>query len=288
MPRVGKPEFRKASKTWFITWSQCDVSKEAILELIKSKGTLVDYVVAQEDHKEADDQGCVGKHIHAAFKYNRKVNVTSARAFDIQGHHPYIELGAIRSYADTRNYCMKDGDYLTNSTLAPFDHFNGHNYLKRLADYEAQRTYLEKQKAKEPVWPIILPDGKTEWAPVLKKRGLWIVGPSSANKTRWFRNLFDNNNWIYFEGNDQPYPFENYNKEQVLLFDDRDPTLEQVKQCINIHGRWTSCGKTRFKQYYWKYHESTFYCVMIVLSNHVPVFSNEDTFTTRFDLIHTE
>lgn len=280
MPRAKPSTFRIQSKKFFLTYPRCDLSKETVLEFLRTKGTLVDYVICIEDHKEHDENGGIGTHLHACVVYNRMLNITSERAFDIQEFHPNVQK--TKNHSDARVYCMKDGNFIMNSKVAPFDYLNGHNFIKRKADYDAQTRALEQLTLVDPVWPILLHDRKTEWSPVGKQRGLWLVGDANTGKTTWFREQFDQRNYRYFSANQQPYPFEHYNGEQVLLFDDRDPTLDDIKNCINIHGRSHSVGKSRFQQFYWKYSGTEFYNVMIVLSNHVPVFVNDDAFKARF------
>jgi len=284
MPRSKTTEFRIQSKKFFLTYPRCDLTKEALLEFLKTKGTLVDYVVCIEDHKEDDEHGGAGTHLHACVVYNRMLNITSARSFDFRDFHPHVEK--TKNHSDARVYCMKDGNFIMNSKVAPFDYLNGHNFIKRKADHDAQSRAIEQLTLVDPVWPILLHDRKTQWSPNGKQRGIWLVGDANTGKTTWFREQFDQNNYRYFSANQQPYPFEHYNGEQVLLFDDRDPTLDDIKSCINIHGRSHSVGKSRFQQFYWKYSGTEFFNVMIVLSNHIPVFAEDDAFKARFTVMH--
>jgi len=277
-------EFRVTAKKFFLTWPRCDATKETIRDLLLTKATTKTWMVCREDHKEPDEKGGAGEHLHAVVEYTRKLNIKDARSFDINGFHCHIE--PCKNLSDARHYIMKDGDFIQQTTIAPFDMMNGHNYIKRRADYDAQKADLDGLEAKEAVFPVLLPDGVTQWSPVLKKRGLWIVGPSDSGKSTWFMNTFDKPNYKYFSGKAQPYPFEGLRGEQVILFDDNDPTLEDIKRCITVHGKKQEVGRTRHVSYYWKYNNREMYEIMIVLSNNVPKFSEEDTFKNRFTIVH--
>lgn len=277
-------EFRITAKKFFLTWPRCDATKEVVRDMLLTKATTKGWIVCIEDHKDPDEHGGAGTHLHAVVEYTRKLNIKDPRAFDIGEFHAHIE--ACKNYSDARMYCMKDGDFIQSTVLPVFDVMNGHNYVKRKQDYLAQKADLEAMRAVPPVFPIVLPDGKTEWSPTNKKRGLWIVGAADSGKSTWFMNTFDTPNYQYFVANNQPYPFEGIAGQQVVFFDDNDPTLDDIKTCINVHGKCHPVGRTRHIKYYWKYNNREFYEVMIVLSNRVPVFENDDTFKARFDIIH--
>jgi len=287
MPRSKKQKgFRLATKKFFLTYPRCDLSKEELLDFLKTKGTIEHYIICIEDHKEtADDHGGIGVHLHAGIIYNRRLDIQTDRYFDYKGFHPNIQK--MKNFDETVRYIGKGDDFIQNGTIPPFNIMNGHNYIRRKADHREQTRDLRLKMKKDPVWPIILPDGKTEWAPMDKKRGLWIVGPASARKSTWFDNTFKAKGYRYFRAHRQPYPFEHYEQQQLLVFDDRDPTLGDITDCINMHDDDHSVGVTRNVQYYWRPDGvGEFWCVMIVLSNKIPPFSEDDVFKTRFDLIH--
>lgn len=277
-PEEKKKAFRINAKRFFLTYPRCNIEPTVLLSELRKKGKIVQYVIGKEKHAEEDP--LLGDyHLHACIAYAKKLNIKDDKSFDIMGFHPHVE--SVKNWHQCAAYCSKDGDYIE---AMEFDYSTPDNYRKRKADFDSWKKDRECAQQLEVNWPIVLPDGKTQWAPIGKKRGLWIVGPADSGKTTWFRRTFDTPNYRYFTANAQPYVFENYAEQQVLLFDDRDPTLEQVKACINHHGRQHSVGASRFTQYYWKY-TGDFYCVMIVLSNNVPSFSEDDAFKARFDIL---
>jgi len=125
-----KKEFRVNAKKLFITWSQCEASKEAALELCKRVAFVVNYAIGQEDHapKEGDDHG--GKHLHAAIWFNSKINLTTCNQFILEGRHPHIE--GIKNWKNCTAYCKKDGDFIESHN---FDWDDDDKYCMRKRDY---------------------------------------------------------------------------------------------------------------------------------------------------------
>ena len=81
------------------------------MEFLKKLGMVV-IVVSKEDHHETE-----GKHLHAYGEWNRKVDIRSAKHFDLDGFHPNIgkdksfgKKSAKSSKHDMIKYVTKDGD----------------------------------------------------------------------------------------------------------------------------------------------------------------------------------
>lgn len=71
--------FRLNSKGVFLTYPQCPAPREAVRDMIQSKGLNVEKgLVAQEAHASGD------KHLHAYFKFDKPVNYKDPRCFDIE------------------------------------------------------------------------------------------------------------------------------------------------------------------------------------------------------------
>lgn len=70
-PKQAKQRIRAIG--WFLTWPQCPVTKESALEQLKQTGTLKEWVVAAELHKDE------GKHLHAFIKYDKKTELTPTK-----------------------------------------------------------------------------------------------------------------------------------------------------------------------------------------------------------------
>lgn len=90
-------------KRFFLTYAQCPIDKERMLEHFQSKGELVNYVIGREKHADGN------YHIHACleFKTTQRHNV---RWLDIDNYHPRKDDP--RSWKACQNYTKKDGDFI--------------------------------------------------------------------------------------------------------------------------------------------------------------------------------
>nr|ACO83231.1 C1 [Tomato leaf curl Sulawesi virus] len=111
MPR--QPSFCVSAKNIFLTYPQCSLSKETVLENILGISCPSDKIfirVSQEKHQDGS------LHIHALVQFKGKAKFRNARHFDIshpnssRSFHPNFQ-GA-RSSSDVKSYIQKDGDYV--------------------------------------------------------------------------------------------------------------------------------------------------------------------------------
>ncbi|AUM61624.1 Rep [uncultured virus] len=103
----SKPkEFRLNSQQLFLTYSQCPINLELILNHLKSLVEIDKYIVAQEKHQDGN------LHIHCYLLLKSKLNLKNPRKFDYQEYHPKVE--GCRSYKNVIKYVTKDGNYITN------------------------------------------------------------------------------------------------------------------------------------------------------------------------------
>lgn len=92
-------------KGWFLTYPQCDVSKENALEYFKSIG-ITEGIVCEEKHEDGSP------HLHAYIKLIEPIELKKAPThFDIEGHHGNYQ--AARSWRSVKNYIQKDGNFVT-------------------------------------------------------------------------------------------------------------------------------------------------------------------------------
>lgn len=111
------PGYRLQGKGIFLTYPQCPASREAVRDMIESKGlTIVKGLIAQEEHKSGD------KHLHAYVKFDKPINTVNPRYFDIEfenkAYHGKYEpaksaIGSIKyiSKADPSPLELGDMDY---------------------------------------------------------------------------------------------------------------------------------------------------------------------------------
>lgn len=96
------------SKSFFLTYPRTDVSKNDLLQFLRTKGTIVEYVIGREAHADGTP------HLHAAIKYDKAIRGTT-RMFDFrinadEVRHPNIQ--SPRRFQACKSYCKKDGDFI--------------------------------------------------------------------------------------------------------------------------------------------------------------------------------
>jgi len=109
--------FRFNSQRAFLTYPKCTYTKEDVLSWFEDKfGTLDGFCVSRELHADGTP------HIHAYFKFNRKLNLSSESCFDLvtddneDGYwHPNIQRP--RSDKHVINYVKKDSDYIASANI---------------------------------------------------------------------------------------------------------------------------------------------------------------------------
>lgn len=109
------------------------------------------------------------------------------------------------------------------------------NFVRTRTDNQAYTVYKWKQNREDP-FPYRLITG--EWIlrldPKEKKRHYWIFGPASYGKTRWAQTTFDNKR-VFFAGRDARYPFDAYEGEDIIVYDDITPKLDELLYSSNIY-----------------------------------------------------
>lgn len=106
-----KGTFRINSSQVFLTYPQCTLSKEELLDCIMKtaetilKVSIVQYVIAQEKHEDGSP------HLHAYIKFSKKIDRDGCKLFDYHGFHPNIE-SKIKSINAVKKYVKKDNNYI--------------------------------------------------------------------------------------------------------------------------------------------------------------------------------
>lgn len=117
MPKSTKGGFRCNAASIFLTYAQCDVTKEQALEFFttthRDHADITWGVFASERHEDG------GFHLHVQVVYGRKLNIRDPAYFDIQADledgeqvvfHP--NFSGSRNLKAVGEYCTKDGDYV--------------------------------------------------------------------------------------------------------------------------------------------------------------------------------
>lgn len=93
-------KFRMAAKSFFLTYPQCNCSKEDLKNFLLAKRPTDYILIGQETHKDG------GLHLHCLVSFKKKLNIKSDRFFDFNEFHPNIQ--ATKNPAAVKNYIRKE------------------------------------------------------------------------------------------------------------------------------------------------------------------------------------
>ena len=213
MPK--SPDNRIRSARWFLTYPKCPLTKEVLLDALKEKMEVKEYIVAEELHQDGNP------HLHAYLLLGSQLrwNAKSAPDYwDVDGYHPHVE--ACRSWRCVADYCKKDGDYITNIDLDAA--------RAKKAAHNACLLKLDPKKAVDDGYiglcalPMLL-QAKRAYAnlnavpDVLERDCWWIHGPAGAGKSYACRVAYPG---LYCKPQNKWW--DGYNGETAVLIDDFD------------------------------------------------------------------
>lgn len=230
---------------------------------------------AREQHKGDDGEPSGFHHIHVFAEWINKKNIKSARHFDLSFPPPGDEPAAAAASSEPVDrvyhpnikkcwdaagwlrYISKEGDF--DDSLGKFNILD-HPAGKRKSfhdDHRFTERFLRAESDKHIVWPVVLKcsDGVeyTMLAPDarIKKRHWWIVSPPNSGKSYWINETFAGKKvFVPMKGD---YPFEAYQNEELIIYDDRDQiTFEEFSNVANVYKIETHVyGKARFVAVNW-------------------------------------
>lgn len=272
-------EFRLARKKFFLTFSDVsnsEASKQKLLEFLQSKGRINKCRIGEEPHQNGVP------HFHVYVEYAVRIDTIDVRFFDWMGVHPNIANP--KSRQDTQRvaeYCMKEGNFIGYGEVQVL--CGSHNFLARKRDIEAFNTHCEILQEKDP-FPFFLPNDVKVEAPLKseKKCNYYIQAPSDWGKTHWINLQFDGKK-VYLVAEKSRYPFDTYEGQQVVLFNDWIPCLQMIKHisdCWDI--RVPVYGDTRYCVRYWPKGQRR---VMVILSCADCPYEDCVEFMNRFSII---
>lgn len=233
-----KKEFRMQYKTFGLTYSKCNYTKQEILDHIKTKAQVNDYYIVREDHdpKKPDYDPKYPYHIHAWFNVLNKPNFRGHDYFNINGLRCNIgnkKLSWVYNYLKNNPKKICDKDPLTNIPLTYVELALNGDYegaVKRFInshpkDYLIHKdrieTNIRKLSRKRKRVHIFKDDGRFKdveqgWD---QKKSLLLVGPSGVGKTEWAKTFMHklNKSFIMINHLDG---LKRYNDEDCIIFDD--------------------------------------------------------------------
>lgn len=303
----GAP-FRFQRESVFLTYPRCPAPKEALRDFVNSQCNVRAYAIGRERHSDG------AYHLHAVFKFSSRLRVRDCRFFDLvyEGvrYHPNIRgIGKTKrggsALQRTVEYCIKEGDYIG-------EHINfwksSANFTKNKGDFDNWVAFNERRALREIPWPIALPFSSARRivpSPLPcppctltrpdarnKQRHYWLYGPPDWGKSKWLNEAFAGCK-VYLRGTSRAkYPFDDYNGEQVIIYDDVKPKFQEI---LSVSGLWSVpamvYGDTRYKCRFWPMHKPddpySGVRIIIVLSNDAPAYGKA-AFDARFHVVNLE
>jgi len=247
-----KTGFRLQGNHLFLTYSKCLLSKEESLEQLSKKLDIINYIIAEEKHKDNEE-----KHIHCYLKLKKRCNITNQNKLDMNKeklifHGNYVSC---KNYNAVKYYCKKEENYITNiedfKPIAPAilaieaaregnikearniiinDPNLARDYLKSSSNIENTLIKLnEKPIIKKKIHYVFKEvKGISNWN--RKKYVLWLRGPSGYGKTEFAKSLFTNPLLVRHRNKLKEFRHEFHDG---IIFDDY--SLQKYEREIQIH-----------------------------------------------------
>lgn len=209
---------RVQAKGWFLTYPQCSLTKERVLELLQGlpeKKKIVEWVVAEEKHEDGSP------HIHAFVKYDGKVSFTPKK-WDIDQFHGNYQVA--KSWKAVRAYCEKEGCYIANFAIEEAKNKKSKGISKEhfeMDPLDLIETGILKPMAlcnfvkNQQMYQLLKRKRQGPDAgdfPKDKKRHMWVYGESNTGKSTKLNECLDsigrdncfqmpyNNDWNGYQG----------------------------------------------------------------------------------------
>lgn len=205
---------RNHIRTLFLTYSQCPVERERLLEHLNTVDEVQQYLIAQELHKDGN------KHLHCYVKFKEGLPCSKfTPTLDVDGYHGNYQ--AARSAKAVIGYCSKDLKYITNLSDAYVE--NPKAKRAKLA-HTIQTTSIKElvatgeipyQQARNALFVQSILIEPYEHDTV---RGIWIYGPPHTGKSHDARNNYPGPIFI----KSQNKWWDGYASEPTVLLDDFD------------------------------------------------------------------
>jgi len=232
---TNKKEFKLQGKNFFLTYPQCELTREQALECLQDIVDIQYACIGQELHIDG------ARHLHILVSSKKKLTVRNQKFFDLLGHHGNYQTA--RDSDDVRKYVMKEdlhplehGQYIGNNQshvqkiamenkillskplheLVDTGEVSLHNYTK--LSNAINQYKLDKVEVKD-------------YQP---RRCLWIYGDTGIGKSRYVRTTYPQlhyskamNKW-----------WDGYKQETVVLIDDFDSMGACLGHYLKI---WADC-----------------------------------------------
>lgn len=197
--------------------------------------------------------------MHCMIVYNVKLDTRDVRYFDVRGEHPNVRKVKKKDFMPKIEYLSKDGKVTRFGEWKPFGMFpTSTGYGKKKVDHE--NWVADSKAATRPSpFPFNLPDGHLVERPTIdakgdfpKKRHWLILGPLDCGKSRWLKCL-QGRAWYNRPATDYPFEYGLYRQEEVVVYDDVVPRLEELLSVCNpVYDQAHVYGKSRYRPNFWQ------------------------------------
>ena len=133
--------FRISSKSWFLTWPKCSLTKEEVLAGLRAKKPIKAAVIARELHEDGTP------HIHAYVLLEKRFDCRQSSFWDLAPFHGNYQKA--KSIDAVIRYIKKDGDILE---------FGEISWAEKIDSRQEHRRYLGKRLMEEPLEDIVRDD----------------------------------------------------------------------------------------------------------------------------------
>lgn len=236
---VRKNKFRLSTKSVFLTYPKCKMTKEKAMSQLKSKKEPSYICVSHEKHEDNTD------HLHALIQYAEKMTTYNSNYFDLEDEEDAIAYhGNYQGAKDVRHvedYIKKDKDFIEFGCLlsnaqsevqkrAIANKLILDTPLNQLVDSGdiSLFSYQQLRQAKMlyTLDSLVVPE-------YMPKTCYWIYGSTGIGKSRWVRS-----NYPGFFNKSQNKWWDGYNGEKVVLIDDFDHSGNALGHLLKI---WADC-----------------------------------------------
>jgi len=220
----GKKPFRIDSKSFFLTYPQCPLTKEEALNLLKTKleaKPIRGIVVAAELHKDGSP------HIHAYVLLQKQFNCQNVKFWDLGNYHGNYQKA--RDINAVVKYISKDGNIIEEGDISWAEKVDAKKERRRALATEliAGTKSLDQAVVEDPLLLFGLKHLKQDldtYRQVAIKpletpdvRGIWIYGAPGIGKSYKVRELEAD---LYSKAQNKWW--DGYTGQKAVLLDDFD------------------------------------------------------------------